>query len=41
VIQLTAHIKFNKKKGPSKDASIPLRREKEIIMGGRGKEGPR
>jgi hypothetical protein len=28
--------KHNKQKGPSEDASIPLRRGKGIIMGGRG-----
>jgi hypothetical protein len=26
-------------RGPSEDVSIPCRRRKEIIMGGRGKEG--
>jgi hypothetical protein len=31
--------KFNKKEGPSNDASIPLRRGKKIITGGRGREG--
>jgi hypothetical protein len=31
--------KFNKKEGPSNDASIPLRRVKKIITGGRGREG--
>ena len=32
--------KFNKKAGPSKDASIPLRRGNKIIRGGRGREEP-
>jgi hypothetical protein len=32
MIQLTGHMKFNKKEGPSEDASIPLRRENKIIM---------
>ena len=32
--------KFNKKEGPSNDASIPLRRGNKIIMGGRGRERP-
>ena len=32
--------KFSKKEGPSNDASIPLRRGKTIITGGRGREGP-
>lgn len=34
----TDHKKFKKKAGPSKDASIPLRRVKKIITGGQ-KEG--
>ena len=38
MIQPTDHKKFNKKEGPSEDASIPLRRENKIIMGGRGSE---
>jgi hypothetical protein len=29
-----------KPKGQSEDASIPLRRKKKLIMGGRGREGP-
>jgi hypothetical protein len=29
---------FNKLKGPSEDASIPLRKEKKAIMQGRGGE---
>jgi len=32
---------FNKKKNPSEDGSIPLRREEKIIMGGREMEGPK
>ena len=32
-------LKLNKKEGPSVDASIPLRRENKIILGGRGREG--
>jgi hypothetical protein len=32
--------KCNKKKGPSKDASIPLRSRKEIIRRGREREKP-
>jgi hypothetical protein len=39
MIQLTDHMKFNKQKGLSEDASIPLRRGNEIIMGCRGREG--
>jgi hypothetical protein len=31
-------MKFSKKKGPSEDASIPLRRGNKIIMGGREEE---
>ena len=34
MIQPTDHKKCNKQKGPSEDASIPLRMGKEIIMGG-------
>jgi hypothetical protein len=30
----------NKLRGPSEDDSIPLGREKEAIMGGKGREGP-
>jgi hypothetical protein len=40
MIQFTDQIKFNKKEGPSEAASIPLRRENKIIMGGRGRERP-
>ena len=40
MIQLIDHMKFNKKGVPNDNASIPLRREKKIITGGRGKEGP-
>ena len=32
--------KFNKQEGQSEDVSISLTRGKEIIIGGRGKEGP-
>jgi hypothetical protein len=39
MIQLTNHMKPNKKGGPNEDVSISLRRNK-ISMGGRGKEGP-
>jgi hypothetical protein len=42
-IQFSELKKVNKLKGPSKDASIPLGREKKAIMsawgGGRGREG--
>jgi len=31
---------FNKKEGPSMDASVLLRRGYKIIVGGRGREGP-
>ena len=40
MIYPTDHKKFNKKEGPSEDASIPLRRGNKIIMGGRGREEP-
>jgi hypothetical protein len=40
MIQLTDHMKPNKKEGPSEAASIPLRGGKRIIMGGRGRERP-
>jgi hypothetical protein len=33
-------MKFNKKEGPSEDASVPLRSGEKIIMGGRGRERP-
>ena len=39
MIQLTDHMKFNKQKGLSEDASIPLRRGNKIIRGGRRREG--
>ena len=39
-IQSTELKKVNKPKGSSEDASIPLGREKKVIVGGRGKEGP-
>jgi hypothetical protein len=31
-------MQFNKKEGPSEDASIPLRRGNKIITGGRGRK---
>lgn len=37
MIQLKDHMKFNKKKGPSEDTSIPLRKGNKLITGGRGK----
>jgi hypothetical protein len=40
MIQLTKHRKLNKKKGPSVDISIPLRKGNKIIMGGIEREGP-
>jgi hypothetical protein len=40
MIQLTDHMKLNKKEGPSVDASIPFRRGNTIIMVGRGRERP-
>lgn len=30
--------KFNKKEGPSEDASTPLRSRNKIVMGNRGRE---
>jgi hypothetical protein len=33
-------MKFNKKEGPSEDASDSFRRGNKIIMGSRGREGP-
>ena len=38
MMQLIDHMKLNKKEGQSVDASIPLRREKKIIRGGRGRD---
>ena len=38
--QHTDHMKFKKKKDPSVDASILLRRRNKIIMGTKGREGP-
>jgi hypothetical protein len=38
IIQLKDSKKFNKKEGPSEDASIPLRRGNKIIMGGKGRD---
>ena len=40
-IQCTELKKFNKKKGPSEDASISLGKDNKIITGGREMEGPR
>jgi hypothetical protein len=40
MLQLTNHMKLNKKEGPSVYTSIPLRKEKNIVIGGRGREGP-
>jgi hypothetical protein len=39
MIQSTEFKKVNKLKGPSEYASIPFRREKKAIKGGRGIEG--
>jgi hypothetical protein len=39
MIQTTGSKNLNKKESTSKDASIPLRRGKKIIMGGREREG--
>jgi hypothetical protein len=38
-IQPTNCKKCNKQKGPSEGALIPLKAEKEVIRGGRGREG--
>jgi hypothetical protein len=38
MIQLTDHMKLNRKEGPSVDASIPFRRGNKIIIGGRWRE---
>ena len=40
MIQPRNHKKFNKKEGPSEDASVPLRMGNKIIMGGSEREGP-
>lgn len=40
MIQLTDHIKLNKKEVNLVDASIPLRRRNKIIMEGRRREEP-
>ena len=37
-IQFTDHVKLKKKKDQSVDASVLLRKENEILMGGRGYE---
>jgi hypothetical protein len=39
-LQLTDHMKLNKKEDQSVDASILLRRGNKIITGGRGRKGP-
>ena len=41
MVQLTEFMKLNKEEGPRVDSSIPLRRGNKIIIGGRGREGPR
>jgi hypothetical protein len=41
MIYSTDPKKLSKKEGPSMDASITLRRENRIIMGGRCREEPR
>jgi hypothetical protein len=41
MIQLTDHMKLNKKGGQSVDAPVLLRRGKKIIKGGRRMEGTR
>jgi hypothetical protein len=41
MIQLTGHMKLNKKEGPSVDASVLLRRGNKITTGGRGRENHR
>jgi hypothetical protein len=40
MIQFTDSKKFNKKEGPSEDASISLRRGNKIIRGCRSRERP-
>jgi hypothetical protein len=40
MIQVTDHMKLNKKEGPSVDASIPVRKGNKIIMGEQRREGP-
>jgi hypothetical protein len=40
MMQLTGHMKLNKKKGPNMDVSIPCRSKNKIITGGRGRDGP-
>ena len=41
MIYPTDHKKFNKKEGPSEDASILLRTLNKIIIGRKGRERPR
>jgi hypothetical protein len=36
----STELNVNKQKGPSKDASIPLGREKKAITRGKGRERP-
>jgi hypothetical protein len=39
-MQTAALKKVNKPKGQSEDASIPLGRQRKVIIGGKGREGP-
>jgi hypothetical protein len=41
MIQFTDHMKLKKKEDHSVDASVLLRKGSKIIMGHRGREGPR
>jgi len=41
MIQLTDHMKLNKKEDPSADALIPVRMGNKIITGDRGRERSR
>ena len=40
MIQLTDHMKFNKKEGPSRETLIPLRGGYKMIMVSRGRKCP-
>lgn len=40
MIKLIHHMKYDKKEGPTVDASIPLIRRKKIIRESRGKRDP-
>jgi hypothetical protein len=40
MIQLTDHMKLNKKEGQSVDVSVSLRRGSKIMTHNRGREGP-